>query len=315
MTVAEFIGEWRSAQDYIVAHTSGSTGEPKEIHLPKEMVAASARRTLGFFGLGPESSLHLVLSPDYIAGKMMIVRALECGCRFSWENPSNRPTLEGARRPIDLLAVVPSQMPWFLDNPELMSSVRRFLIGGSAIPGGLCRRIVDSGAECWESYGMTETASHVALRRVTGDAGAPFTMLPGLGRSVGPEGNLIINLEGKSLSTCDAAELTENSGFRLLGRMDNVINSGGIKIHPEQVETALTPLQLECEYYVTSRQHPKWGEETLLVIESEDISPVRKIQLLSEMTRILGHVKAPKDILCLPSLSRTSTGKIRRRRF
>ena len=115
MTYPDFIGELRSGAEYIVCHTSGSTGTPKEIRLPRQQVAASARRTLEFFGLSRRSHLHSCISPDFIGGKMMAVREEEVGCSLSWETPSNRP-LDGYSGPkIDLLAVVPSQMIHILD--------------------------------------------------------------------------------------------------------------------------------------------------------------------------------------------------------
>ena len=157
MTIDDFIAEWHNDCDYIVAHTSGSTGTPKEIHLSKRLVRDSALRTIEFFSLSESSHLHLCLSPDYIAGKMMIVRSLLSGATLTDELPSNTPLSSLKGGVIDLLAVVPSQLIDLLDNPKDYE-IRNLIIGGSAIPADLRLRVANSGLNAYETYGMTETA-------------------------------------------------------------------------------------------------------------------------------------------------------------
>ena len=124
MTWQEFQAEWLGPEPDIVCRTSGSTGTPKEIRLPKEQVSASARRTLQFFNPDSHSHFHSCLAPDYIGGKMMMVRALECGGSFTWEHPSNRPLSDYTGDPIDLLCVVPSQMRHILQNIDTLPEWR-----------------------------------------------------------------------------------------------------------------------------------------------------------------------------------------------
>ena len=164
MTWQEFQAEWLGPEPDIVCRTSGSTGTPKEIRLPKEQVSASARRTLQFFNLDSHSHFHSCLAPDYIGGKMMMVRALECGGSFTLGPPSNRPLSDYTGDPIDLLCVVPSQMRHILQNIDTLPELGAILIGGSPIPDDLRIQIAQSRLQCWETYGMTETASHWPYR-------------------------------------------------------------------------------------------------------------------------------------------------------
>ena len=165
MTYEDFAQEWDS-RDMITCRTSGSTGAPKEILLPKQEMVNSALRTIDFFGLTGDSLLYSCIAPDFIGGKMMLVRQRAAGCRFLWETPSNRPLDGYSGEPISLLSVVPSQVIYILDNIKDMPVIDAMLVGGSSIPESLRHRIEKSGLNAYESYGMTETASHIALRRI-----------------------------------------------------------------------------------------------------------------------------------------------------
>lgn len=320
LTVDDFIAEWYSRLPYVTAHTSGSTGAPKPMRLPKELMCRSATRTNLFFGIGPWSRLHLCLSPEYIAGKMMVVRALMAGCHLTCEEASNNPLFDSelvCGRRISLLAVVPSQLPALLDHPERLRLVDNILVGGSAIPPVLRQRLVSTPITAWESYGMTETASHVALRPVTADVSLPFTLLPGITCSLSENVTLILSAvdlltaDSCTVTTNDCAEVLSPRSFRLLGRLDNVINSGGIKIHPLQVEAEaadlLAPFQ-PC--YITSRQDKKWGERVVLAA----LRPIPDT-LLAALRRRLGHVRAPKETVVLPVFDYTDSGKLIRQKL
>lgn len=323
MTVEEFIEEWRGPEPFIKARTSGSTGAPKEIHLAKEFVRASVRRTNAFFNINSASRLHLPLSPDYIAGKMMVVRALEADATLTHETPSNTPSLS-PDGDIHLLAVVPSQMDYLLGAPDV--KVREYLIGGSAIPSSLRARISAAGLSAWESYGMTETASHVALRKVSSDE-VPFTALPGITCALGQEGNLIINLpadtSGKgymTLSTRDAALLVDPQHFLIRGRLDNVIITGGAKVHPEQVEKRLAALNWPFRYYVGGVPDAKWTNRVVLYIDVSslrddhtDTDIITDADIIKEMRTVLDGPELPREIIRLPAFRYTASGKLLRR--
>lgn len=320
LTVDAFLSEWRSPLPYVTAHTSGSTGAPKPVRLPKKLMLRSASRTNLFFGIGLWSRLHLCLSPDYIAGKMMVVRALTAGCTLTCEEASNNPLADPQMtqgRRISLLAVVPSQLPALLDHPERLRIVDNILVGGSSIPTALRRRLACAPITAWESYGMTETASHVALRPVTADSNLPFTLLPGITCSLSEQGALMLSADDSltadscTVITNDCAEVLSQRSFRLLGRLDNVINSGGIKIHPLQVEAECADLLASFQpCYVTSRQDEKWGERVVLAT----LHPVPDT-LLQALRQRLGHIRAPKEVIILPFFDYTSTGKLIRHKL
>ena len=319
MTQQEFEHIWLDGSDYVECHTSGSTGEPKEIRLSKEFMRASAMRTNEFFGITRDSRLHTCLDFRYIASKMMTVRADVAGCRLTSEIPSSHP-LDGIAKDeeIDLLSVVPAQMEWILDSPEPWMEIRNILVGGSAIPSVIRRRIVLSRYNVWETYGMTETASHIALRKVD-DNDAPFRALDGISVDVTSDGRLIVNMpDGERFVTTDIAELTGSDEFRILGRSDHAVISGGVKIHPEELERRLGPF-IAFDYCLSSVPDKKWGEKLVLVIEvpSNDVDPAflrEAIEVrLRQYRKILDlGVKSPKEVVVMTSLPRTPKGMIDR---
>lgn len=312
MTVEDFIAEWQSPVSYFIAHTSGSTGEPKEIKIDKKFAEASAKRTNRFFGITSDSHLHLCLSPDYIAGKMMIIRALTVGAGFSYEEPSNKP-LQGVNRHIKLLAVVPSQVEYLLSCKELLMQVDNLLVGGSSIPFSLRRKIAYSGVKAYESYGMTETASHIALRKIVEDATMPFESFPDIAVSLGSHDNLIIDMPDKQIVTRDVAKVIDSRHFFILGRMDNAIISGGIKIHPEEIERIIERYLLGNTYFITSLPDDKWGERVVLCIEGDAWQDDELMRLKSDLSVALPPTQRPKVIRFIPVFKRTSTGKLIRR--
>lgn len=320
MTQQEFEQEWLNDSDFVMCHTSGSTGTPKEIKLRKDLMRQSAGRTISFFGLGLDSHLHTCLGFQYIASKMMTVRADMAKCLLTSEPPSNKP-LEGfsGDKEITLLSVVPSQMLWILDNPDIWSRIKNILIGGSPIPSLIRNMIALSGINAWESYGMTETASHIALRKVTSDETVPFTTLPGITVSSGNDGCLVVNIPGMdAVNTTDLAEVISDSEFRILGRSDNCIISGGVKIIPEQIENLLGPF-IAYDYCISSVPDSKWGEKAVLVVESLDCNIGEEVLKkavslrLNQYKKIMNlGVKTPKDVIITKVLPRTDSGKIDR---
>lgn len=307
MTWQELEEEWRSDRPCIICRTSGSTGAPKEIALPKEQIAASARRTIEFFGLGPESHLHSCLAPDYIGGKMMLIRAILCGGEFSYETPSNRPLAHYNGPGIDLVCVVPSQLGYILEHSSQMPPINNILVGGSPIDDNLRRRTAASRFTVWETYGMTETASHIAIRCLS-DTEKQFRPLPGISLST-PKGRLIISIEGwRDFETNDIAEITPDGKFSILGRSDNVIITGGLKVHPEQVEAKLNRL-LSFPVMITSEADAKWGRRVVLLAENPTLSE----EVIMDICRNnLQRHEVPKKIL-FGKIPRTDNGKIKRK--
>lgn len=313
MNYDEFINEWRNSNDTVTCHSSGSTGRPKIIELPKPHMRESALRTMAFFGLDGSAHLHSCISPDYIGGKMMAVRAEASGCRFTYETPSNRPLKHYDGDSIDLLSVVPSQLIELIERKDNLPDIRYILVGGSPINGELRERILQSGLNVWESYGMTETASHIALRHISKDSEG-FHTLPGISVTTDHDGRLIINMQGwQKLLTNDIAEILDDDSFVIKGRYDNVIITGGKKVHPEFVEDKISSW-LGVPVMLIGIQDVKWGEKVVLLIEAQydEKHDIASDDEIIEYCKInLPKECVPKQILhCI--LPRTANGKLNR---
>lgn len=310
-SISDFLKEWRSALPYVTAHTSGSTGVPKEIRLLKSDMERSARATCRFFNIGPKSTLLLPLSPDYIAGKMMIVRAEVSGANLIAETPSMMPLQKDYGVDIDLLPIVPSQLSGVLASPYIRR-VKALLAGGAPLSPAQEEATRNAGIPLYASYGMTETCSHVALRNVT--AGEEFfTFLPGITGSTDSRGCLVLGMPGFSfgkLVTNDIVELSgDSTRFRWLGRFDNVIISGGVKLHPEEIEHVIAPL-FNQQFFIAGRPDDTWGTVAVLCVEG---TVADTEQLTAAMRRLLPPRSVPKEIISVPEFARTSSGKVIRR--
>ncbi|MBD5203290.1 MAG: AMP-binding protein [Bacteroidales bacterium] len=312
MTFDEFACEWDSDIPTIEARTSGSTGIPKRILLSKAFVARSARATNAFFSLSEGSRFHSCVAADFIGGKMMFVRAALAKGIFSCETPSNRP-LSGLSSAdvIDLLAVVPSQMIHILRHVENMPEIRNIIIGGSAIHPDLRHEIAKSGLLCYETYGMTETASHIALRRVTHDVDLPFRIIGNLHIAKDERECLVIEYpEGERIVTNDLVRLVSSDSFLITGRVDDVIVTGGKKLNPCEVEAVLSA-EAGCEVVVSSVPDIRWGEKAVAVM------PEACKLTEEEIRKTLFSVgfepwMCPKEIVRVAAFPHTRNGKIDR---
>ena len=313
MTVEEFIAEWRNDSPTILVHTSGSTGQPKPMYVEKRRMEASARITCQFLGLHEGDTALLCMPLDYIAGKMMVVRALTCGLQLVSVEPKGCPEWEGM---VDLAAMVPLQV-WNIlqqDASRLMR-IRHLLIGGGAINDELAEALKDFPNQIYSTYGMTETLSHIALRRLNGPERSDwYTPFEGVSVSLNDEGCLVIEapaVHDGPLVTNDIAEILpspigEGTGvrpFRILGRKDNVICSGGVKIQIEEVERFLSP-HLSVPFMITKAPDVKLGEQVVLLTESPDIDTIRQC-----CQAILPKYWQPRHYLHVDHLPLTETGK------
>ncbi len=315
MTIEEFIEEWNNSNDYIIVHTSGSTGIPKEIKLSKSLMYKSALRTNGFFSIDKYSHLHLTLSPDYIAGKMMIVRALISGAKLTYEIPKNILSLDTENDDIDLLAVVPSQLIDLL-NKELKCKIKNIIVGGSSIPLTLREELAESDFIAYETYGMTETASHVALRKVTTDPTKPYFALPGIHFSTDNRQCLIIEIDNEyRYITNDVVDLIDDTHFNILGRYDDVIITGGLKVHPQEVENIISKfIPNNKSFYISSVPNDKWGEEVVLIMNNTN-NNFDFNTLTVELKCHLKPYQIPKRVIFVDNIPLTTTGKVIRKKI
>lgn len=318
MTQEEFLREWNSPSPYVRVKTSGSTGTPKNMLVEKRRMLASARMTCDFLGLQPGDTALLCMSLDYIAGKMMVVRALERGLQLISVEPSGHP-LQLPTRSLSFAAMVPMQVWNSLQVPEQrerLRQVRHLLIGGGAISEPLAEALKDFPNYVWSSYGMTETLSHIALRQLNGPRRSSwYTPLPGVAVELNDDGCLVIkapHLCDGPLVTNDIGELSASATsqekgrlFRILGRRDNVVCSGGIKLQMEAIEEELRPAMGSIPFMITKVKDDKFGEAVVLLVEgSKGVLPHEE-QLFAALTKY----ERPKHIIPVSRLPMTETGK------
>lgn len=308
MSVEEFIAEWHSDSAYVRVQTSGSTGAPKPMLVEKRRMQNSARITCDFLGLKAGDTALLCMSLDYIAGKMMVVRSLERRLRLLAVEPSGHPLMALADR-IDFAAMVPLQVWNTLQVPEeraRLEAIKHLIIGGGAIDEAMAVELRAFPNAVWSTYGMTETLSHIALRRLNGpEASEWYTPFPSVSVSLTDEDCLVIDAPevcAQQLVTNDIAELSADGRFRILGRKDNVICSGGIKIQTEEVERQLQP-HLHEPFLISKRRDAKFGEIVVLLTEGS-VDEARQI-----CERILTQYHRPRAYVHIDHIPLTETGK------
>lgn len=316
MLLPDFLLEWNNDSDVLLVHTSGSTGKPKPLYVEKQRMVASARMTLEFLGLKPHDTSLLCMPLDYIAGKMVVVRSIVGNLSLTDVGAVGHPMADEAAgdRPFDLAAMVPLQVYNSLGVEKecrRLMNVRHLLIGGGAVDGGMAARLRDFPHAVWSTYGMTETLSHIALRRINGpDASEWYTPLPGVGVRMNDEQCLVVEAPRVSAATVvthDIVEFAPNGrDFKVIGRKDHVICCGGVKIQAEEVEERLRPY-LRSKFFIGKSTDPKFGEIPVLVIEDEDTHGLNDM-----LARVLPRYWVPKKIVSVRELPLTETGKPKR---
>ncbi len=303
-----FCAEWLGPAETVELRTSGTTGAPRTIRMPKRAMAASARLTAEALNVGAGARALLCLPVHYVAGKMMIVRALVIGWDLRVVEPCANP-LAGMDETFDFAAMTPMQLAAALDAGDL-EKVRTLIVGGAPVPPGLAARLRGVRTRVFETWGMTETASHVALRRLGEEEDAPFTALPGVSFSLDGRGCLVVraaHLGGEPIRTNDLAGLAGPRAFRWLGRADDVINTGGVKVFPAEVERKLAAALGGREFFVAGAPDPKLGERVTLFIEGPPE------ELPEDLFAPLNRYERPREVRFLPRFRRTASGKVIRR--
>ena len=317
MTLNEFMEQWQSASPTLPVHTSGSTGKPKLLLVEKERMRTSAKMTCHFLKLEPQQSALLCMPLNYIAGKMMVVRALEAHLQL-WQVPPSSHPLATLQQAPHFAAMVPLQVFHSMQVPhelQLLQQIRHLIIGGGAVSDEMAARLSTFPHAVWSSYGMTETLSHIALRRLNGpNASLWYTPFDGVGISLNADGCLVIDAPevcAEPLVTNDIAQLrtddrTGKTLFRIKGRKDNVVCSGGIKIQIEEVEEALRPY-LSDPFMIVKKQDEMLGEKAILLTESADLTHIEEI-----CRNTLPKYWVPREFLHIDHLPLTETGKPKR---
>ena len=298
-----FLLDWLDNNDFIITKTSGTTGKPKEIKIKKQAMVHSALATGDFFKLKPGNTALHCLPCQYIAGKMMLVRAIILGLEITLVNPKGN-LFQNDSNCYDFVAMVPLQVENSLED---LHQIKKLIIGG-AKPSRKLIEILKSQSttEVFETYGMTETITHIAAKNIQDDL---FKVLPNISISKDERDCLVIEaprITSEKIVTNDIIEISENNNFKWLGRIDNVINSGGVKLFPEQIEKKLEAVISE-RFFITSEEDKKLGNKAVLVIES-------KSEAIENLNfDCLDKYEKPKEIYLVSEFVETETGKVNRR--
>ncbi|MEY2692561.1 MAG: hypothetical protein RIT03_951 [Bacteroidota bacterium] len=294
-----FLLNWFDESDTLELTTSGTTGLPKKIVLPKQAMVESAKATGHFFQLGAGTSALLCMSVQFIAGKMMLVRAMQLGWQLDAIQPQANP-LQKVEKPYDFAAMVPLQVANSLDK---LSNINLILIGGAPLPAVLRQQLLSLKINAFESYGMTETVTHIAVKSIQEPY---FTALPGVQFSTDQSDCLCIDaprIAETTVVTKDVVQLISTTQFAFIGRADSVINSGGVKLFPELIEQKLAN-SIPQRFYIMGKPDATWGEKVVLVIEGNPY------ELPTSIFSALGKFEKPKEILFLPAFHETLTAKV-----
>ena len=309
--VLDFLHQWYDGNQHIELQTSGSTGKPKIIRVEKHQMVQSALMTGKYFGLQSGNTALLCLSPEFIAGKMMIVRAIVLGLNLIIQ-PLD--ALITAQTPVtfDFAAMVPLQVARLLrENLAIFQHIRTLIIGGSSLSAPIETALQSVSTQCWHTYAMTETVSHVAVRPINGpNKTSWFTPLEGISIFLNPAGCLCIDapsIAAETIETNDLAEMDQGK-FKILGRTDDVVISAGYKINLAQTEQKLGTV-ISQPFFLTSENHDESGQ--ILVLFVEDKPSANSLHELSQkIDSVLHSAEKPRKIIQMPHFEYLGSGKI-----
>ena len=325
-----FCRAWHGGQAEFVLHTSGSTGTPKPITLTREQMRASAQLTGRTLGLQPGDEALVCLNVNYVAGVMMLVRGLELGLPMTIIEPSSHP-LSGFSSNVRFAftALVPLQLQTLLEDITsdrepaflpILNGMKAILVGGAATSPGLEQALQLISAPIYATYGMTETVSHIALRQLNGPARSEwFTALNGVQLGTDDRGCLHITAAASNhtlVQTNDVVELCNARQFRVLGRADLIINSGGVKIQPEPIEqiilTKLAEFGLSARLFVAGLPDDRLGQALAVISEPLPMRDAQWAAVQDAVRAQLGPYSVPRAWLTVPAFAETATGKVDR---
>lgn len=313
-----FLYAWFSEGETMKVQTSGSTGVPKVMEVSKRAMMNSACRTCRFLELQEGDSLLLSMNLKYIGAQMMVVRALVGGLQVLLQEPCAHP-LAAVRERIDFLSMVPMQLASSLQREaekNVLQTAKVVIVGGGAVDSQLEEQLQALSCQVYSTYGMTETLSHIAMRPLNGPKRSDrYYPLEGVSLSLSARGTLVIEVPdvcAGQLETNDCVSLYPDGSFVIKGRVDNVINSGGVKIQIEEDERQLQGV-LSFPFAITSVPDSFYGEKVVLLAERPELSAKETDEYLVLLKQTLPRYHAPRDIVFVSFLPRTENGKIDRK--
>jgi len=307
--IGSFLSDWVSDAATLAVQTSGSTGEPKTIVLKKEQMINSAKATGEYFDLQPKQKALLCLPSTGIAGKMMLVRAMVLGLHLDYVEPSSKPLPNN--KSYDFVAMVPLQVENSLDQ---LVNVKKLIIGGAPIASNLRVELKKQSVEVYETYGMTETITHIAVKKIT-EGSNYFETLLNVSLKQDERGCLVIDapkISDERIITNDLVELISENQFTWLGRYDSIINSGGIKLVPETIEEKLSSI-IKSRFFVAGIPDETFGQKLVLVVEG-DPDEAQELRRSIKNIKTLSKYEVPKEVYFVNSFSETATKKINRQK-
>ena len=301
-SVGDFLLDWFDNKSYMDMNSSGTTGVPKLIRVEKQAMLNSAIATGDFFGLEPGDKVLNCLPTAYISGKMMFIRAFILGLDMKFVAPSSHP-LDYIDEEFDFCAMVPLQAK---NSLKKLKRIKTLIVGGAKVHKALEQELLKLSIKVYETFSMTETITHIAAKRIGENA---FTVLPNVTVSVDERQCLVIEakkISDEKIITNDIVNLISDKQFVWVGRIDNIINSGGIKLSPEKIEEKLSTL-IPRRYFVHGVPDLVLGEKLVLYIEGEPL------EIEDSVFSVLDKYEKPKDIVFITKFKQTATGKIKRK--
>ncbi|UOQ77909.1 AMP-binding protein [Hymenobacter sp. 5516J-16] len=322
--VLDFCRQWLNGAQEFGLQTSGSTGLPQRVTMTRQQLAASARRTGDYFDLGPGDRMLVCLNCEFVGGLMMLVRGFERRMHLTIVEPQADPlALVPAGAEFDFTSFVPLQLRAVLaaGHAPRLNRLKGILVGGAAVEKSLEQEIQQVQVPVYLTYGMTETASHIALRRLNGPDATPYYhVLSGIHVGQDERGCLTIRADvtqDQLITTNDRVNLLDARTFEWLGRADFVINSGGVKVQAEKVEqvleVALMELGLRCRAFIAGRPDERLGEQVTAFLEGEPLAPAQQQQLHALLSQRLDKYEQPREFVFVPQFQATPSGKLDRR--
>ena len=306
--IKTFHCEWFNNSEEIFVNTSGSTGKPKQITLAKKAMVTSAKNTIAHFIIPNQANALLCLPANFIAGKMMIVRSIVGKWNLFVTKPTSAINFKGL--PFDFVAMTPHQVIATIKayGVKSFSSISTLIIGGGEIPKNELQTVINLPCKVFATYGMTETITHIATKAIQTPKQA-YNTLPGVIINIDKRNCLTIdtNYLKEPIITNDVVEIISETSFEWLGRHDNIINSGGLKLHPEQLEQSLSN-HWASPFFFYGTPHNTLGQQLVLVVpNTTDVKALIKV-----VKRALPKLQQPKEIWLVNAFTTTETGKINR---
>jgi o-succinylbenzoate---CoA ligase len=319
--VHDSIYQWVNFDTKFSFNTSGSTGTPKSIAFERKQLQASAQATIHAFALEPHQTSLICLNPSFIAGQMMIIRSLENSMNMVAIEPCNDPLQQiSIDEKIDFAAFVPYQLQTILESTlsiDKLNRIKSVIIGGAPLDEKTILKLQSLDCQVYATYGMTETITHVALKKLNGsDRQGHFRALKGVSLSLDSRSCLVIEAPylAEKIVTNDIVELIDKESFQWLGRYDNIINSGGVKVIPEKVEATILSvfknLSIHNRFFLIGMEDTMLGTKAVLVMEGT--SQFTKVEIINALKESLSKYEVPKAIFFVPNFIETQTQKINR---